>query len=143
MRLIDTNILVHAVDEESPLMQRARDVLNYYAGAGEAAVALQSVLEMYSALTKSMDLKKARLAAERVLEGSGFKKVHSDKEDFLNALALAEKHSLRRSDVFDALLAATAKRNGIDTILTENPKHFERLGIKVETLATATLSEEF
>jgi len=124
-------------------MQRAQDVLNYYLGAGEAVVALQSVLEMYSALTKGNDLKKAKLAAERVLDSNSFNKIHSDKEDFLEALALAEKHSLRRSEVFDALLVATAKRNGIDTILTENPAHFEGLGIKVETLGTAKLSEEF
>ncbi len=142
MRLIDTNILVHAVDESSPKLQRAQDVLNYYMGAGEAAVALQSVVEMYAALTKSRTPKNAKLAAEKVLETDSFKKISPDKEAVLDALSLAEKRSLRRSDVFDALLVATARRNGIDTVLTENPSHFKGLGLKVETLETARLSDE-
>jgi predicted nucleic acid-binding protein len=143
MKLIDTNVLVHAVDENSPKLQRAQDVISYYLGTGEATVAMQSILEMYAALTKGGDTKEAKLAAERVLETKSFKKIQSDKEAYLEALSIAEKHSLRRSDVFDALLVATAKRHGITTILTENPKHFEGLGINVETLETATLSDNF
>lgn len=143
MRLIDTNILVHAVDEESPLMERAQEVLNYYIGTGEAAIALQSILEMYAALTKSRDPTKARLAAERVLRGTGFKKLEPDKGAYYDALVLAERNCIKRSDVFDALLVAIAKRNGIETILTENAKHFEMFDLNVETLETATLSKKF
>ncbi len=143
MRLIDTNILVYAADKTSPKQERSKDVLVYYMGTGEAYVALQSILEMYAALTKRTDQKTAKAAATMVLETKDFKKIQADANAVSNALDIAEAKGLRRSDVFDALLVATAKRNGIDTILTENPKHFERLGIKVETLETVKLSEAF
>ena len=138
MRLIDTNILVHAVDDSSPKQERAQTVLSYYMGTGRAVVSRQSVAELYSALTKAASPKQASLAAERVLETEGFKKIPVDKVAVSEALSLAGKNNLRRSEIFDALLAATAKRNGVGIILTENPKHFERLGMEVETLDTAT-----
>jgi predicted nucleic acid-binding protein len=143
MRLIDTNILVHSADKKSPKQERAKVVLSYYMGTGEAYVVLQSVIEMYSALTKCVDVNTARDAANMVLNASGFKKIQADSEAVSEALDIAAHKNLRRSDVFDALLVATAKRNGIFKVLTENPKHFEGFGIEVETLETATLSEDF
>jgi predicted nucleic acid-binding protein len=134
MKLIDTNVLMHAVDDASPKQERARDVLNYYMGTGEAVVSLQSVVELYAALTKTAVPQKARSAAEMVLESNSFKRIQADKEAVLMALEMAEKHKLRRSGVFDALLAATAKRNGIQTIVTENKRDFEKFGLKVETI---------
>jgi len=90
-----------------------------------------------------MSTAKAKFAAEEILKASSFKKIHSDKDDFFEALDMAHKNGLKRSEVFDALLAASAKKNGITTLLTDNPKHFQGLGLKVETLETATLSKEF
>jgi len=141
MRLIDTNILVYAFDKDSDKRERAQQVLSYYMGTGEAVICLQSIAEMYSALTKGMSPKEARLAAEEILESNSFKKIQTDPMALSEALGLAEKAGLRRSDVFDAVLASTAKVNGVETVLTENPKHFEGLGLKIETLETATLSE--
>ena len=143
MKLIDTNILVYAADGTSPKQERSKEVLTYYIGTGDAYVALQSILEMYAALTKKTDQKTAKDAANMILTSIGFNKVQADSEARSIALDIAVEKGLRRSEVFDALLVATAKRNGIDTILTENPKHFEGLGLKVETLETAKLSKEF
>jgi predicted nucleic acid-binding protein len=143
MRLIDTNVLVHAADKKSPKQGRAKEVLSYYMGTGEAYVAIQSVIEMYSALTKCVDPQVAKDAANTVLTAGGFKKIQADSEAVSEALEIAADKNLRRSDVFDALLVATARRNGIFKILTENPKHFEGLGLKVETLETSTLSGDF
>lgn len=125
---------MHAVDVASPKRERALDVLNYYMGTSEAVVALQSVAELYAALTRIAVPQKARLAAEMVLESNSFKKIQADKEATLIALEMAERYKLRRSEAFDALLAATAKRNGIDTIVTENKRDFEKFGLKVETI---------
>jgi len=143
MRLIDTNVIVHALDDDSPKQERAKDVLTYYIGTGEAVISLHSIIELYSALTKWQTPQEAKISAERTLLSNSFKKIKVDEESISEALSLAEKNKLRRSEVFDALLAATAKRNGIDTVLTDNPKHFKDFGLKVETLETATLSGEF
>jgi len=131
MRLIDTNILVYAFDNSSKRQERAQEVLTYYLGTGEAVISLQSVVELYA----------ARLISEKMLNSGSFKKINADAEAVSEALRLAGEKGLRRSEILDALLATTAKRNGIKKVLTENSKHFEGLGLEVETLETATLSE--
>jgi|GEM_PF-2559697 len=143
MKLIDTNIIVHALDDNSPKRGCAQEVLNYFIGTGEAVISLQSVMELYSALSKWSDPKGARVAAENTLTTNSFKKICADEKAISMALSLAEKYHLKRSEVFDALLAATALRNGVKTILTDNPCHFDGFGLIVETLETAKASEDF
>jgi predicted nucleic acid-binding protein len=143
MRLIDTNVLVHAFDKDSEGRERAQEVLSYYIGTGEAVIGLQSVTEMYSALTKAMSPKDASEISEKMLESNNFKKIVSDENDILEALKIAESKGIRRSDIFDVVLAITGKRRGINTVVTENKRHFEGLGLRVETLETAKLSEDF
>ncbi len=143
MRLIDTNILIDSVDKSSPNLRRAQEVLTYYMGASEAVISLQSIAEMYSALTKRYTPKEAREIVEDLTKSDTFKRIFPDEGAYALALSMAEKHNLRRGKFFDALLAATAKRNGIEIILTEDTKHFSKFGLKVETLETATLSKGF
>jgi predicted nucleic acid-binding protein len=143
MKLIDTNIWAHALSEHSEKREKALALTNALMGLGEAAISTQNVLELYSALTKTLPTDESAYWAEHFLDTKSIIKLEPSVQDTRDALELAKKNKMRRGEVFDALLVATAKRNGIDTILTENPRHFEKLGLKVETLETATLSEGF
>lgn len=78
-----------------------------------------------------------------ILTSKGFQKIQAGTEAISEALDMAAERGLKRSDVFDALLAATAKQYGISTIVTDNSKHFEGFGMRIETLETATLSKDF
>ena len=133
MKLIDTNVWVHAYSNDSPKRESARNKINLLLGLDKAAVTTQIIAEFYSAMTKTLTPEVASNSARRLIDAGSLHKLETSLDDVLDALHLSEKNSLRRSEVFDALLVATARRNGIETIITENKRHFERLGMKVET----------
>ena len=134
MKLIDTNIWVHALSRDSPKKERAQDVTNVLMGLGEAAVSTQNLLELYAAMTKTLSPTESAKWSEKFARSRNIYKFEPSLEDTEAAIGMARSLGLRRSEIFDALLAATALRNGIKTIVTENARHFERLGMKVETL---------
>jgi len=134
MKLIDTNIWVHALSRDSPKKERAQDTTNILMGLGEAAISTQTLLELYAAMTKTLPPAVSAKWSEKFAKSRNIIKFEPTLADTEVAIELARKQGLRRSEIFDALLAATALRNGVKTILTENVRHFEKLGMKVETL---------
>lgn len=134
MKLIDTNVWVHALSRDSPKKEKAQDLTNALMGLGEAAVSTQNILELYSAMTKTMSPETAAYWSERFLDTKAVVKFEVSIEDVRQALKDAWRLKLRRAEVYDALLVATAKRNGITVIVTENQKDFEGFGMEIETV---------
>jgi len=138
MKLIDTNVWVHALSEGSPMREKAQDITNVLMGLGEAAISIQNIIELYSAMTKTISPKEAAYWCDRFMETDAIVKLEPSKKDASDAIEAAKRLNLRRSQAFDALLAATAKNNGIKTIVTENVKDFAGLGLEIETIDTTT-----
>lgn len=67
MVLLDTNVLVYALDEESPLHERSRVVVGRAAnGDGSYCISSQTLSEFFSVVTNPRRVKKPRSATEAV-----------------------------------------------------------------------------
>lgn len=128
--LIDTNILVYAYAEDSPKSPKAADILgSCFAGKTKLAISLQNVGEFCDVAVKKykMDLATVQNIARQLLEYNGFVKVSYTESALGNALQLVSTHNV---GFWDAVLAATMKENGIDTIYTEDNGFGKVEGIK-------------
>ncbi|MBN2518052.1 MAG: PIN domain-containing protein [Candidatus Altiarchaeota archaeon] len=134
MKLIDTSVWVHAYSKDSPKRESARDKINLLLGLDEAAVTIQIIAEFYSAMTKTLASDVAANNARKLIGAGSLYKLETSLDDVVEALYLSEKNNLRRSEIFDALIVATGRRNGVEGVITDNKEHFERLGMNVETI---------
>jgi predicted nucleic acid-binding protein len=113
----DTNILVYAEDDDSPLKQRfARDLIYRHWRAGTGVVSLQVLQEYFVTITRkfSFDLVKARRKVELL---SAFDVAAPQVGDILAAIDL---HRLHGFSFWDALILRTAEQSGCRVLLTED-----------------------
>src|SRR3990167_4740579 len=118
--LIDTNILVYAYAEDSPKSPKAADILSScFAGKTKLALSLQNIGEFCDVALKKykIDIATVQKITGQLLDCTDFIKVSYTKAVLRNALQLANTHKV---GFWDAVLAATMKENGIDTIYTED-----------------------
>lgn len=137
--LLDTNILVHAYNRDSPHNKTATKLLTQaIESENEAYIALQSIHEFYSVITspkrveKPLTPRRAKELAETILRTPKIQKLAQTQETTTEALTLADKHNIKGAEFFDTLLTATATINGINVIYTENDKDFKNYDIKAE-----------
>ncbi len=125
--LVDTNILVYAINEDSSKNKQAKKFLKD--NQGKLTVAHQNIIETIKVLTQSKFSKplKPKLAIEAVLAIIGNCQIIAPKigTEFI-ALELVKKSNLSGNRIFDAYLTATALSNSIDTIATDNVKDFKK-----------------
>ena len=131
MLLLDTNVLVYAHDSSSKRNRKAlRLVREALRGELEAAISYQSIMELYSVLTNPTKLERPYGAREAALLCSlyaGSKnlvKLLPSGRAYLESINLAGDLGLVGMQIFDCLLATTAKENGIKEIYTENVADF-------------------
>jgi uncharacterized protein len=125
--LVDSNILVYAINRRSPKHQLAQDFLTAY--ATKLAVTHQNILETIRVLThpkfeNPMPLAKAAKAVTRISEKAII--IAPDNKSYQVFLRLIEKYSPKRDIIFDCYLAATVLSAGIATIATDNLKDFRQ-----------------
>ena len=137
--LLDTNILVHAYNRDSPHNKTASKLLTKtIENENEAYIALQSIHEFYTVITsprrveKPLTTRRAKELADTILRTPKIQKLAQTQEATTEALTLADKHNIKGADFFDTLLASTATINEIDVIYTENNKDFKKYDIKAE-----------
>ncbi|MGI0078658.1 MAG: PIN domain-containing protein [Nitrososphaerales archaeon] len=134
--LLDTNLLVFAHNRGSPhyakasriLVASLQDALRLY-------ISTQSVLEFFSVMTNPRKIKPTPSSQDVTRICSDLLLTRKIRKIFPQtatgeAIEIAEKKSLRGPQIFDCLLAVTAKQNQIDRIWTENLsdfKYFEEL----------------
>src|SRR3989344_6097537 len=115
--LVDTNILVYAINADSSRHKTAKAFLNEF--KTDLEVAHQNILESLRVLThpKYSKVMNAKDALEAVLSiTSAYRLISPALQTVYIALELIKKYHFKSDQVFDCYLTATALSNNIDTI---------------------------
>ncbi len=125
--LIDSNILIYAINADSPKHKKAQEFLKE--SLGNLEIAHQNTLEAIRVLThqkfsKPMRLKDALMAIQAI---SKFCQIISPTQTtYYLSLELINKYKLIGNRIFDAYLVATALSNSINIIATDNSSDFKK-----------------
>ncbi len=130
--LIDSNILIYAINSSSPKHKTAQKFLQE--NINELVIAHQNIFETLRVLTHSkflspMSPTDAIEAVQSITKVSRI--IAPDYKTHHIALELIKKNKLSADLIFDAYLAATAISNGITTIATDNIKDFKKFDINL------------
>lgn len=125
--LVDTNILVYAINSDSPKHRASQNFLKENVSSLE--IAHQNILEAVRVLThpKFSHPMKLQDALESVMAISKSSRIIAPNASTLYlAIELLKIHKSTGNRIFDAYLAATAMSNNIDTIATDNTRDLQR-----------------
>ncbi len=125
--LVDSNILVYAINSSSPKHKKAQEFLQE--NTDKLIVSHQNILESIRVLThrkfeNPMKIDKAVIAIEDIV--GSFQVAYPDFKTITTALNFIKKYQLSADLVFDAYLVATAISNGIFEIATDNVRDLEK-----------------
>lgn len=125
--LVDSNILVYAINRRSPKHTSAKNFLQN--NTSNLEVAHQNILETLRVLThpkfpSSMKIKDALKAITDIAKACRI--ISPNEQTHYIALLLIKKNKLISDQIFDAYLAATVLSNGINTIATDNTRDFKK-----------------
>lgn len=128
-KLIDTNILVYAIDtSEGDKHEVSKDILMQIWKEGGGVVCLQNLMEFFVVITKKVenpiDVGKAKTIVEDFLKSDNWEIIDRDEDTFSNAMNLVSEHNIH---LWDAVIAACMKENNITEIVTENKKDFDKI----------------
>jgi predicted nucleic acid-binding protein len=123
--LVDTNILIYAINADSPKHKQAQEflVINH----DKLEIAHQNVLEAIRVLTHKSFSKPMRPedALESVLSiARSCLMISPDESTYYLTLEFIRNYKLTGNRIFDGYLAATALTNGIAEIATDNTRDF-------------------
>lgn len=125
--LADTNILVYALDHDSPFFPRVFKLLEWAEKEQISVfVAHQSILELINVLVNDYKLKRSSALekAKDLVRKEPFR-IISPLPTTLEIFYEIAKNKERKH--FDLYLAATAIDNGVNCIITNDPKGFSRI----------------
>ena len=124
--LLDTNIFVYAEDKKNPKIQEiAINFIDECTSKRIGVVSTQNLAEYSNVLLTYLKNISAREVNERINDISlNFELILYDQKVVMKANEYYEKFG---TDFFDCLLVATMEENGIDTIVTRNVKHFDKI----------------
>jgi predicted nucleic acid-binding protein len=134
LRLIDTNVLVHAYTVSDERKHEAAISLVEKVWEGEAAsTTLQNLCELFSVITrkvaKPVPASSAATIVDEILAASQWSVIDRSPQTVLKATELVR---LYRAPFWDALIAACMLESGIEIVVTENERDFKRIpGITV------------
>jgi predicted nucleic acid-binding protein len=132
--LVDTNILVYAIDSsQGRKHERSMELVKKIFLEGGGAVSAQILSEFFvvstKKLAKPLQAREAITFVKAVCESGNWEKMSHSHETVLKAAVLSAEE---RMEFWDALVAETMLENGVKEILTENDRDFRRIrGIKV------------
>ena len=131
--LFDTNILVHSHNRASPHQKKAAGIIKRaMRGELEAYVTPQILYEFFAAVTNPKRVEKPLSPKETLdicldlLDCREIGKVEPSRGTPKEVLKLAGEFGLSGPEIFDCLIAVTARENGVKAIYTENVDHFKR-----------------
>lgn len=134
MIFVDTNILVYSVDKKSPKNIKAQQFL--YSNYRKLAISHQCVMEFIRVVTHKSNPNP--LTLEQAVAAIGIivsrcRLITPNELSFQLAIELIQKYNSGGKRVFDIYLAATSLSLGINTIATDNTKHFKMM-TEIKTL---------
>ncbi len=126
--LVDTNIIIYAINTDSPKHTASQNFLKEQ--QKNLTIAHQNVFEAIRVLSHPIFPKPMNL--EEVIDDilaivDSISIIHPDQTTYPLALELIKTYGLAGNRTFDAYLAATALSNGIYTIVTDNVRDFQRI----------------
>lgn len=131
--IIDSNILIYAINADSPKHKKAQEFLEENIQSLE--ITHQNILETTRVLThqkypKPMKIKPALTAIQAI--SNSCRIVSPTQTTYYLWIELINKYELTGNRIFDAYLAATALSNDINTLATDNVVDFRKIkGLKV------------
>ena len=129
--LLDTNILIYALDSKSPFFTKTKDIfLKIKKGEIIAYVAQQNIIEAESVLTKAykQNVIKVVQSLENVINSFQITIISPLSTTLYSFHQIVKQRIPSRMDLFDAYLCATMLDNSLSHILTNNESDFK--GIK-------------
>lgn len=131
--LLDTNVLVHAVYEESPLYDAALTLLERgLRDGGRYCVAPQNLVE-FAALCTRPRFVKPPLSPEEAARKAGIlfrsrrlAKIYPRRATVLRALDLGRSLGVTGSAWYDLFLATTMQEAGVRVVITEDVADFRK-----------------
>lgn len=130
--LIDSNILIYAINSSSPKNKAAQKYLEE--NIDELVVAHQNIFETLRVIThpkfpSPMSSSKALVAVNEIVNVCRI--ISPDYKTHNIALEMIKKYNLSSDLVFDAYLTATAISNNVYSIATDNVKDFKNFEIDI------------
>jgi hypothetical protein len=128
--IVDTNVLVYALDADAPQHAAARALLEAARADAPATICVTSQIlcEFYSIVTNPRRVPKPRTAAEAMAAISSllaFLRVLPVPAHAIDGLLnLLRRHPVIGGDVFDLQIVATMQANGVERIYTFNTDDF-------------------
>lgn len=125
--LVDSNILIYAINRRSPKHTSAQNFL--LNNIGNLEVAHQNILETLRVLThpkfpSPMKINDALKAINSIVKTC--RVIYPEEETYHITLLLIKENKPVSDQIFDAYLVATALSNGIATIATDNTRDFKK-----------------
>lgn len=133
--LVDTNIIVYAMDVTSIYHARAKAFLERTIPSKKLVVALQNLTELYALLTNKKKIPRylTPSEAERILvsiiNGGDFTVITPTSRTPVRLLSLLKAYPVKGADVHDIHLGAVMIDHHISTIYTADTKIFKKLGL--------------
>ncbi len=137
--LVDTNVLVYAVDSSAPQHAAAKSLYDKaLVGDIELCITTQLLLEYVSVVTNPKRTRNPISVDEAWGDVDDFRAllplIAPDADHLERVVELARTLQIGRTDVFDLSTAATMIGAGVDTVYTFDPSVFGRVpGITVRT----------
>jgi predicted nucleic acid-binding protein len=127
---LDTNILVYAQDQDSPVKRRrSREVIAALAQSGTGVISTQVLQEFYVTVTRKLGV--APLAAKRVLQTFKIFEIVQASPDLIERAI--DCSVLNTISFWDALIVAAAASSGCAIVYSENLNPDQTIqGVRVE-----------
>ncbi len=125
--LIDTNIMVYSINEESIYFQTSRNLLNN--SENSFFISSKNVSEFLAVVTKKIDEPISTIKALEIIENflSFSTLIYPNNFSFFFFQTLLRKYNPKGLRIYDFEIASIALSNGINQIATMNTKDFEQI----------------
>ncbi len=122
--VVDTNVLIYAIDAQSKYFFDARNILNR---SSDIFITLKSISEFYSVLSKNTNFDYAHIEVEVEKILISFQILLPSEESFAIFRNLVSKYKPRGNRVYDFEIISIALSHNINTIATFNKSDFQSI----------------
>ncbi len=131
--LVDTNILVYAINSSSPFCLQAQQFLEKTIPSKTLAITTQNLTELYSIVTnkKAFSPPFSSLQAQKILQeilvNKDYQLLLPTRQTPSILLSLLKQYPAKGAEIHDVHLAAVMIDHGVSTIYTADTSVFKRL----------------
>ena len=135
----DTNVLIYATDQSSPLHQTATEALESWRRQGESLVISPQIIREYVAVLTRLNVTLGRPPLTETLENAraflrDFRLALENDAVAMTLLDLVRQVPVAGKQVHDANIVATMQAHGIRRLLTHNVADFARFSNVIEVV---------